>query len=446
MLNSRNTARHALFVTVSLSDLDQATPHMKHLVVALLCLLSTSTASSQWTLINKTDTKADTCFFCGFHAVKFFSADTGVAFGAKDRNYGSVKWLTYDGGRSWSETILSSPGSSWVDAITDINHYWWSPGAKTYPGLRTSDGGLSYEELPPYSFYNFVSLYFVDSLLGFTGAERMEMHRTTDGGMSWVQVSDSATYSGYKMLWIAFNNPAIGIATTDEIATWVLRTVDSGKTWSASSDPRYPSYSRSRGISWPTPNAAYIFSHDALVLSADTGLTWHRVGARLPGMSARDGAFFDSLNGIVVGYRIPYDSSEATVVALTSDGGASWRRMVLDSMGTNDPKVHYPAKNVAYVQGRTKLYRLDIDKLAIDNTTLMRAECFKSEFFDHSVNLTFDSPLTGQVYVTDVLGRTLKRVVIQAQSSLSIEIDDLPGLILVNVPCNEGYRTLKIQR
>jgi photosystem II stability/assembly factor-like uncharacterized protein len=418
---------------------------MKSLLIGLLCFLSTSTASSQWTLINQTATEADTCYFCGFNAVKFFSADTGVAFGLKTRQPLFIKWLTYDGGRSWTESTLPNSIGPFVDAITDINHYWWSS-SKADSGLRTSDGGVTYEALPPYEFYDYASLYFVDSLLGFTGAERMEMHRTSDGGLTWKKVHDSLTYRGYYMRWIAFNTPAIGIATTDEIATWVLRTVDSGKTWSTPTDPMYPAADRSSGISWPTPNSAYIFTHNSLVLSADTGLSWRRVGVALPNMSARDGAFLDSLHGIVVGYPIPYDSSEATIVALTSDGGASWRRMRLDSMGTDNPKAHYPSKNVAYVQGRTKLYRLDIDQLAVYDKPSARAECFESEVLDHTVALRFADPVTGVVHVTDVLGRTLKHVAVQAQTSLSIAIDDLPRLLLINVPCREGYRTLKIQR
>jgi photosystem II stability/assembly factor-like uncharacterized protein len=77
----------------------------------------------------------------------------------------------------------------------------WVAGTKI---LKTTDGGETWIEKQPWGITNgwSYSIFFIDSLNGFTG-EESRLYKTTDGGNNWDIVYSRSEF-GYKIMSIYF--------------------------------------------------------------------------------------------------------------------------------------------------------------------------------------------------------------------------------------------------
>lgn len=155
---------------------------------------------------------------------------------------------TANGGDSWTQKIstneddvpdifVQTETSLWATAL----HYpqddtaWFG----TYI-LHSTDGGNSWDS-KAYADVLFKTIYFQDSLTGFMGGSYGTIAKTTNGGVSWYIVSDSAEHK-FPVFKIKFFSKNYGYAVGGqlEIAGIIWRTTDGGETWSSklvSGDP-----------------------------------------------------------------------------------------------------------------------------------------------------------------------------------------------------------------
>jgi photosystem II stability/assembly factor-like uncharacterized protein len=150
-----------------------------------------------------------------------------------DRNNGWVVGSTgiiahtTDGGKTWSlqERVVSHAFHDLQ--FVDLNHGWIGAGGWAF--LRTTDGGKNWLISSP----GISSLDFLDSLNGF-GGNRDYILRTSDGGVSWQEVAERPLYrSGFDFVDLekGWATDEFRQAFFDTFFCRIVHTTDGGKTW-----------------------------------------------------------------------------------------------------------------------------------------------------------------------------------------------------------------------
>jgi photosystem II stability/assembly factor-like uncharacterized protein len=215
--------------------------------------------------------------------------------------------------------------------------------------LRTTNGGVSWERLivpgAAEDSLQFRDVHAVDArvayLLAAGPGSRSRIYKTTDGGRSWqlqFTNADSSAFYDCFAFWDAWR----GMAFSDAVAGrfMVRGTQDGGQHWElvaadalppaqpgegafAASGTCVATLDRAQG--WIGTGAA----DTARVLhTRDAGRTWEVTvtpiaGGRSAGIAAL--AFRDSLHGIALGGDVGNPNARSDNVAVTSDGGRTWR-------------------------------------------------------------------------------------------------------------------------
>ena len=103
------------------------------------------------------------------------------------------------------------------------------------------------------------------------------MHRTTDGGQSWSLAPGSGGVAGAP------------VRAADGTITWllgngsgVLRSIDAGATWSASSSTGVISPTATSLVQLPDGRLVTVGVDENLIVSADGGATWVPFGPACP--------------------------------------------------------------------------------------------------------------------------------------------------------------------
>lgn len=256
---------------------------LKLLIPAIFFLFSFTILPQKFTwtklpvLTNKTITSI--CFLDSLYG--FAVGDTG--FGVK----------TTDGGLSWQTLQFPS-----IKDISDVFFVTRTTGyavaldfaAPPFGTIfyKTTDGGDSWSE----SRYRhddvfLIGLHFLDSLNGWASGLEGRIAHTTNGGEEWVPAqTDTSSFTNFPILGFSFydDNYAFGFGGHIDIAGVIWKTTNSGKYWKA------------YGVG-PEPIRGLIV--------------------------------FDSLNIIGIGGDFEY----GTAVVTTTDGGENWDYRSLDVFG-----------------------------------------------------------------------------------------------------------------
>jgi photosystem II stability/assembly factor-like uncharacterized protein len=266
---------------------------MRPLVVWLVLLGSGSDALAQWT-VQATGTKARLRGLWVAGKECAWASGTGGTF-----------LRTADGGKSWTAGTL--PGAESLD-FRDVHAndahtaYLLSIGAGQQSRIyKTTDGGATWDSLyvnkDPHGFLDALAFWDVDHglALGDPVDGRFVILRTGDGGKRW----DPIPVTGMP--------PALSGEGAFAASGTCLVVRDDGHAWFATGGAK----------------VARVFR------STDRGTTWtvHEtpVRAGLPSAGIFSLAFRDGDHGVAVGGDYKEPGRAGDVVALTSDGGRTWR-------------------------------------------------------------------------------------------------------------------------
>lgn len=261
---------------------------------------------------------------------------------------------TVDGGRTWQQ--VGPPDAATLD-FRDIEAF----DAKTAVALaigpgessriyRTTDGGRTWTETfrnpEPAAFYNCVA--FFDARNGLvTGdpvAGEFRVLSTSDGGRSWTRLTGPAALEGEYQ----FSASGQCVATAGHRDAWlatggasvarVLHSADRGRTWTASETPLASSQSAGVfAVAFRTPRTGIAIGGDfanptngadALALSRDGGHTWRKPATAPAGY--RSGVAY---HGFLTRVLIAVGPTGSDV---SLDGGAHWHQFYDGSLDTVD--------------------------------------------------------------------------------------------------------------
>lgn len=215
--------------------------------------------------------------------------------------------------------------------------------------LRTRDGGRTWERLvvpgAAADSLQFRDVYAVDAdtayLLASGTGTRSRIYKTTDGGRNWaLQFTNRDSTAFYDCF--DFWDARRGVALSDEVGGHLLirRTTDGGGHWDLPPADSLPSAQKGEGgfaasgtcvvalagrFAWIGTGAA----DTARVLASDDGgRTWRVTttpvtAGNFAGIATV--AFRDTLHGTVLGGKLGSPTEFSDNVAVTSDGGRTWR-------------------------------------------------------------------------------------------------------------------------
>jgi photosystem II stability/assembly factor-like uncharacterized protein len=163
-----------------------------------------------------------------------------------------------------------------------------------------------------------VSISFADSMVGYTvdgeGGPNSVL-KTTNAGMSWLNVSDQADESGLGGVFAFTRNLVITLGAT------INRTTDGGQTWASVWDN---SKTGVRGVCFKGKNGFAVGYQGTILASTDSGLSWSQQNSPTTS-DLYTIAMYDSIHAVAAG-------ANGTIL-VTNNGGQSW---VNPSNSSND--------------------------------------------------------------------------------------------------------------
>jgi photosystem II stability/assembly factor-like uncharacterized protein len=286
--------------------------------------------------------------------VDFINPDTGFVVGA-----GGTVLYTTDGGTNWSASNYGTTTLYKIHFIDESIGYLGSASATTGRLIKTTDGGLTWFDITA-SVAGLTGtvrgIHFVDTNTGWISNSTGLIFKTTDGGTTWSQVYNiGSSITIYEIKFQDLNNGyAISAAGT------VLKTTDGGTSWTLTqTDATKNLYglgllgiqsSIATGIATPV-----LIGGDAgtIVMSMNDGATWE-LGHTA---TSQDLLYRASFVSESVGYSSGGTASFGNLLK-TTDGGLNWNKLSLDP-GQRFYSVHFLNENVGYAGsiGPTGLYK-----------------------------------------------------------------------------------------
>lgn len=211
--------------------------------------------------------------------------------------------------------------------------------------LRTLDGGATWKRrtIPGTETLDFRDVdAFSDSVayvLSIGPGEASRIYKTMDGGLSWVLQHTNREPKGFldsMAFWSAERGMVVGDAIDGRF--YVLKTENGGRTWNRVDPRRMPAALAGEGafaasgtnVAVRAPGHVWIgTSKSRVVYSSDGGETWSVSSTGLevtPTAGVFSVAFADERRGMAVGGDFTKEKQAGEHVALTSDGGATWRK------------------------------------------------------------------------------------------------------------------------
>ncbi len=172
-------------------------------------LMRTTDAGNNWNILNLPDSIGG-----NFH---FINQDTGFMC-----SYLGYFSKTFDGGETWSSTIVTDSINLRAIYFLDSSEGWmvgnWGFHAHTTDGGQTWETGFLDVNSP-------TNIYFINNLKGFITTYQGYLYKTKDGGDFWEKMS-------------GFEYPLIKITFIDSLNGWltnnhksIYHTSDGGETW-----------------------------------------------------------------------------------------------------------------------------------------------------------------------------------------------------------------------
>ena len=221
----------------------------------------------------------------------------------------------------------------------------WASGAGSTV-LRTVDGGLTWRKLRVTT--EALDFRDIDALgdktayalsIGVGPASRI--YKTTDGGESWAlqfKSDDAKAFLDAMSFWDADNGIVFGDSIDGQL--YILTTADGGKTWTRVPAASLPAALENEGAfaasgtnialfgkshAWIGTGAA---ARSRVLRTSDRGRTWQVADTPLtsgPSAGIFSIAFRDEKNGVVAGGDYKKESEAVDNLAVTSDGGITWK-------------------------------------------------------------------------------------------------------------------------
>jgi len=204
--------------------------------------------------------------------------------------------------------------------------------------LKTEDGGLSWDLIPNVPAYALRSVVFPDARIGFAVGQNGSVVKTSDYGLTWADLSPAQIqlYSTH------FFDTLTGIAVGGDLVYGaIIRTTDGGNTWIPITNP---AVSRLTSVYFINDSIGFIVGDNGKILkTANKGLSWSSVS--ITGTTFKlESVFFPDLN-------TGYAAGHFGTIVKTTDGGLTWAPLT-SGVNTTFYSIFFTDQNTGYVVGQ----------------------------------------------------------------------------------------------
>lgn len=243
-------------------------------------------------------------------------------------------------------TMQQSGTTARLRGVSAVNErVAWASGAGSTV-LRTADGGETWQKLTVTNeTLDFRDVDAIDEntayLLSIGNGPASRIYKTTDGGATWsmqFRNEDPKVFLDAMSFWDANRGIVFGDSVNGKF--FILMTTNGGRTWNRVPDSSLPPAMDNEGAfaASGTNIAVYGKTHawigtgaakKARVLrTTDGGRTWKIADTPLlagPSTGIFSIAFRDAKNGVIVGGDYRKENEAVDNLAMTNDGGVTWR-------------------------------------------------------------------------------------------------------------------------
>jgi photosystem II stability/assembly factor-like uncharacterized protein len=249
----------------------------------------------------------------------------------------------------------------------------WTGGSQNTV-LRSINGGKTWDNLivDRKSNLDFRGIKAIDKntaivvSAGLAEEGQAKIFKTTDGGKTWKLVFET-TQKGVFLDGIAFFDKMNGLVIGDPInkEAYVLETKDGGQTWKRMSTSIFPdikdgesSFAASNSCLVTFENNAWYGFQSRILHTTNRGKSWKILNSKFPS-GATSGIFglhfWSSTSGIALGGNYKDDKSKQVNLARTTDAGATWKLMEIESQGLKESAASYKNKTIVVGTSGTSL-------------------------------------------------------------------------------------------
>jgi len=253
---------------------------------------------------------------------------------------------TVNGGYNWQVMPNLSGGTS-VRFVNSLTGY-----ASNGSVFKTTDGGISWIDLNvPYT----KSLYFINSLTGYGAGYNNTITKTTNGGATWN--SENPFISNHILKSISFSNSQTGFAVginTQSSSALIYRTTNAGVNWVLNN--LQAQNVEFRSVCFPVPDTGYIVGAQSddnsgvIYKTFDGGITWIQTAAT-----------YRSLNSVFfVNSKVGYAVGKNGMVLKTIDGSVIWNSQ-LSNTEQDINSVYFVEENVGFTAGASGIVQKTVN-------------------------------------------------------------------------------------
>ncbi|MFC2130046.1 WD40/YVTN/BNR-like repeat-containing protein [Bacteroidota bacterium] len=222
-------------------------------------------------------------------------------------------------------TSIPSPFANvmWLDVqfLQSNPDYGWICG---YGGnvIRTTDGGKIWTGTKVQGVNQLESIHFADENIGYTSGED-RAYRSTDGGGTWISITDSGMYAWGVFFVSADTGMVVGGGCFGD--QHFHRTTNGGKIWSTYIDS-LPLTGLSDAVLYSGDGLGYAVSSGLIWRTTDGGITWHVFSI------SGNPDWQEEITHIGNSFLVPYDKGcsgggmpKLGGLRMTTNNGGSWR-------------------------------------------------------------------------------------------------------------------------
>jgi photosystem II stability/assembly factor-like uncharacterized protein len=268
-----------------------------------------------------------------------------------------LRWQVQTG--SWQVQFSDTNRTQFMNYVRmfDVDNGIAMGDAKTDPGpalfLRTSDGGVRWNSVNDSAFGGWSGntwrrMDFVSPVVGFfyeSGVNPQKMYKTVDGCAHWSAVGPDTLHP----MAIKFYDENVGLAhafwwrSSSATGMCIARTTNGGSTWEVFARPPQ-GYGNDMEFIPGNPSRVWMTDNFGLSFSSDTGRTWTEVLAS----SGRDLVFTDRVHGWLLG-------DNGILLATVTGGGITGLDRLTDvslsgfSLEQNYPNPFNPDTEISYL-------------------------------------------------------------------------------------------------
>lgn len=282
---------------------------MKKSIIILSLLLSVSILFSQWQAI----TPSPSLNVGDIHETFFLDANTGFAAGE-----GSGKGVilkTTNGGTSWTQVFITNGNGLWIYSVHFVNSTTGFACGELGYVRRTTDGGNTWSSLQ-LTDKELVCIRFINANTGLTcgdnnSGNRGPTFKTTDGGVSWMQVNNSVAHMDN----IYYLDQNIVFASGDYA---IHKSTDGGNTW----NDIYPGNHDCNAVFFTNVNTGFACGNYVMLKTTNAGANWTEFLFSPADTNYYASVYFTDNN---TGYiPIVNSSTFAGKIYKTTNSGANW--------------------------------------------------------------------------------------------------------------------------